>query len=420
MIYLVIASFVFQPAWVFIIAGNDINCSLVTCSVFILTYAMKHRKFIFSKLCKSMMIYSGYTLLISIVAPLLFSGLVITSMSNDGYNFNYFDTNVLGLSFSNITQPLSILLYSFTAVLLYSYCRNAEWAWFDKFFIRVFVFVWSVGMLHFVLVNVGLPITILRELFHNEYVIWGASIFDGMGGGDSFCHFMSTFAEPSYCGGYLSMCLMYFLFGDHKRKKELIGMDLIALILNMSSTGFATACIGIFIYILIAIQNNKINNKFLVGIISFAIVGIICIVLIPGIGDAIYIKTIGKVSTGSAKLRNINNMFCWDVFIKTYGIGAGLNTVVSYSLVFSLLSQIGAIGTLLYIFFVLNVYGALGRINNKTIRNQVFYLLTCSIIASVLSCSALNLCFFWQAICMMAIAVSSNDKRDSKHLKRII
>ena len=409
MMYLVITSFVFQSAWVLLIDDTDINCSLVTCTVFVIKHFFKGGKFTVPRFGRKGLMYGFYTIVITIIAPMVFSGLVIMYQSPGSYNFGYFDSIVLSPSISFLTQPLAVVLYALTAVVMYNNRHLIEWDDFERYFYRLFLFVFIVGLSHFVLANLGLPYGILRELFHNEYITLGSTMFDKKGYGDAFLKFMSTFSEASYCGGFLAMSLLFFLCSERKNKWTYIVLTIIALLLNQSSTGMVSSAIGLFVYLYVRLIHGKINKKMFSFFILTLLCGIVFIAINSTFREIIYNITFNKINSGSYENRNINNLFCIDVFIKTYGIGVGVNTTKPYSLAVALLSQVGVIGTLLYVAFMKQVFSDIKRKLASPVRVQVFYLIGCALVASLLSCSAFNLSFFWQAMVIFAISLPINE-----------
>lgn len=404
-LYLLIFSFVFQSAWVIEIVGVDLNASLIT-SIFFISRALllKNGKIKIPSWGKYGLIYAFFTIIVSIIAPNIFSGMQLQTMTNEGFNFNRVDTVIISFSFSNLTLGLSILLYLVDAIMISNIDFHIEWRHFEKIFKNIFIFVSIVGVVHVLFTFLGVPVTILKELFHNEYKIIGNTYFDMLLLPQyRFARLMSTFYEPSYCGAYLVMALAYFYFADIKNRKIYLLTGTIELLLCLASTGFLTLIMFAFVYIFFSALRGKIPLKKIIAVgCPVIIVGII-ILINPTMRNLLYNFTLGKVNSDSYSLRKIVNKYAMDAFIKTYGMGVGGNAIDTYSLFYSLLSQIGICGFILYVLFIKAVFSANLKIQDAKKKWQMISIVLIPLIASIISCQALNFCVFWMGICIFAI-----------------
>lgn len=332
LIFLSIISFIFQSNYVFAIGGFALRASIVTCSALIVRYFIKNQfKLSTNQVLNYGFLYAFYLIIISVFAPILFSGLKINSMSNSDYDFGYIRAFHLDISASNLTQPFSILLYVFAATVVFN-CRNKiSYYEIEKVFKVSYWIVVSIGLVHVVGMYFGQTMILLKELTHNEYTILGATYFDFyLNKNTCFARLMSTFYEPSYCGGYFAMCFFYFLNEKELKNRYLYLIScILSLILNMSSTGIITSLFLLFISIVIYKKNfliclvKKRVNIFIFCIICIALV----LITSSEIRDLFYLMTIDKVNSGSFEVRSIVNKFSWDAFINSYGIGVGVNSL---------------------------------------------------------------------------------------------
>lgn len=401
LIFLSIISFVFQSNYVFAIGCFTLNASVITCSALIVKYFITNQLNLRSNTVLNYgYLYAFYMIIISIVSPILFNGLEINSMSNIDYDHGIIRTFNLDLSVHNLTQPFSVLLYVLTATVIFNCRKKLSYYEIVTVFKVTYWMVLCIGVVHVVGMYLCETMLTLKELTHNEYHILGATYFDlYLNDNTSFARLMSTFYEPSYCGGYFAMCLCYFLNEKVLKNRYLYLIScILGLILNMSSTGLITSLFLLFISIVIYKKNFLICFvKKRVEIIVFCIICIILVLITSSeIRDLLYLMTVEKINSGSFEVRSIVNKFSWDVFKNSYGIGVGVNSLQVYSLPYALLSQIGIFGTLIYIRFIIVIYN---KLNNNFNTN---FLAKCcisgSIIASILSCSELNLCLFWMSI----------------------
>lgn len=419
--YLLIFSFVFQSAWVIDVAGIDLNASLITSVFFIIrTLIIKKGRISIPAWVKYGLAFAFATLIISFISPQIFEGLVLRTMTNEGYNFNRIDTVTVSFSFSNLTLGLSVLLYLIDAIMISNIDFSCCWEQFERIYKNIFLFVLVVGVAHVVFTFFGFPLGLLRELFHNEYQIIGDTYFDYMLLPQyKFARLMSTFYEPSYCGAYISAALFFIYFSNLKKRNLYLAVGLVGLLLCMASTGFATLCIVIAIIVIVFVLKRKIPVKFIASGFVFCL--IICVLLLSNetIREVIYSFTLAKFHSDSYDLRSIVNNFSLEVFYKTYGLGVGGNAVDTYSLFYSLLAQVGVIGTTLYVLFIRNLFHKTTFIRSLKPRWQIVCMILSPLVSSLLSCQALNFCVFWMGVCIYALYFSIINNRNEKELSEL-
>lgn len=402
-------SFVFQSAWVIMVAGIDLNASLVTSVFYIIKTIVKKRgKVTIPSWGKKGLIFVTVLLICSVVNPILFSGMKLPLMTNDGYNFNRIDFMQVSFSFSNLTIGLSVLLYLLDAVLIYGDNCVDNWSDFEDAYRLIFIIVSIIGLLHVILAFFGIQPNLLRELFHNEYQIEGATYFDLPLAG-RFYRLMSTFYEPSYCGAYLATSLVFFWFSkNNKRKNIYLLMNTLELIICMSSTGFVTLAVAIVLLMLCFLWKRKplVKRRRMIAILCVSIIGACILLSNKELSQTLYEFTIGKVNSGSADLRSIQNQFSLEAFKKTYGLGTGGNTAISYSLIYSLLSQTGVLGAITYFVFIASLIRQVSLRSDDNGVFQVIGLVACPLIAQIASIQAFNFCIMWMGICGIALWLS--------------
>ena len=244
LIFLSVISFIFQSNYVIAIGGFTLNASVITCSALIVRYFIKYQFKLSSNLVLNYgYLYAFYLIIISVFAPILFSGLKINSMSNYDYDYGNIRSFPLDISASNLTQPLSILLYVFAATVVYNCRSKISYYEIEKVFKVSYWMVLSIGLVHVIGMYFGETMIVLKELTHNEYTILGATYFDlYLNENTCFARLMSTFYEPSYCGAYFAMCFFYFLNAKELKNRYLYLISCtLGLMLNMSSTGLITS-----------------------------------------------------------------------------------------------------------------------------------------------------------------------------------
>lgn len=409
-LWMVFISFVFQAAWVVIIAGIDLNAALIT-SVFYITKTIvrKRGKVTIPSWGKKGLLFVGVLLICSVINPLLFSGMELPLMTNEGYNFNRVDVMQVSFSFSNLTIGLSVLLYLLDAIMIYNDDCVDNWTGFEEIYRQIFAIVSIIGLLHVILASFGMQYNVLRELFHNEYQIGGATYFDYPLIGRNFYRLMSTFYEPSYCGAYLATSLMFFWFSENNKKRNIcLLINAVELVLCMASTGFVTLAGAIILLLLrdFGKQKKIVRRKRVIMILCAVIIGIYIIWSNKELSRIIYEFTLGKVNSGSADLRNIQNHNSLEAFKKTYGLGTGGNTTISYSLIYSLLSQTGILGFALYFAFMASIIRKAYLTSDGKSAIQIICLIICPLISQIVSIQAFNFCVMWMGICGVGLRLS--------------
>ncbi len=397
--YLQILSFVFQSAWV-VVVGADLNASLVTSVFLIFRYFAQYKsgKVRVPYWGKRGVAYTIYALIISIIAPVAFAGLTIAHMTNAGYNFNIIEYYNLSFSVKNLTQPFAILLYVMDAIIIYNYCKKHPicFAELKKVFDGIFYFVAIVGIIHVVFMYFHIPLGIIREIFHNEYQINGATYFDYYKK-SNFARLMSTFYEPSYCGVYIAGCLFTYLM-EKKRRANNIALAVVLGLLNMSSSFFATTLIFALCYGLYGfLKKQSISKKNINLLMSALMMAVVLFSIFPTLQETVANATIGKFASGSYDLRTKLNGYAWDAFLNTYGLGLGVNSIETTSLAVALIAQTGIVGTILYIYFISGLFKSIKEMEQDK-RTFITAIIICSIIGGVVSCSALNFSVFWLSI----------------------
>ncbi len=409
MLLLLLLSTVIQASYVMVVAGFDINAMLVTSIAFIIQHIFQNSKIGLSRKWMTMIVYSLYLIVVSVAAPLAFSGHTVVGMTNNEYDFGLTHIETIQLSGKNLSQPLAIFLYVVVALIVYQNREKYSLSDVKKYIRFVFYFVLVTGFIHELIMFLGLSTNMYQMLIHNEADIIGNTFVDRYYIG-RYVKFFSTFYEPSYCGAYLAAMLGFFLIDNGKKRKQNILLCVVAIMLNMCSTGLVCAVFVIIVYAIIQFKNGNLSmNKmivFFLAIISFvAIIG-----FVPSIRNLVFEYTIRKTASGSFAIRTFVDGIAFKEFIYTKGIGLGLNSIQCYSLWATLLSQAGIIGTILYIFFNKKIIHKLG--SSKLLYSHCVVLMLITVyLAQLLSIQALNFCTYWLVI-WLAMAVIDNKKWD--------
>ena len=184
-----------------------------------------------------------------------------------------------------------------------------------------------------------------------------------------------TFTEPSYAGGFLAAgalgLLAWRLRGGRSHSLAIL-LSIVGLILTTASTGYATFVIGgvlLVIYLARETLRKKMSRRVIrrsvVAALLVSIVVIAVLSVVPPLRQGILEMTVNKTESLSFFYRISADVYAIDLLFHTYGLGTGLGSNRSSSLVPDLLSTIGIIGTLLFAIFIVRLFGQLSNVSSR-------------------------------------------------------
>jgi len=225
----------------------------------------------------------------------------------------------------------------------------------------------------------------------------------------------ATFLEPSMFAPFIVGVYSYFLYTllnkINIRNVIFTNISLFCIILSASATAYLSAIV-ITIFVLInysflkltkskiIFSKRKMNNLFLATLfISIPI--IIGIIITIGFGKLIYILEMyffKKTETLSYFSRTTADLHGISLFFKTYGLGVGLGSNRPSSLLPYLLSQLGIIGTFLFIIFMFKIILYCYKNLKDTKYFGLFFANISTIISMLIAYPDLTNPTFWQFI----------------------
>ncbi|MEM6446293.1 MAG: hypothetical protein AAF704_06960 [Cyanobacteria bacterium P01_D01_bin.123] len=166
-----------------------------------------------------------------------------------------------------------------------------------------------------------------------------------------------SFGEPSNAGSYFSMAFAYFLAWFMINRKPIIFcgalLSGLAVMGTTSTTGIATAAIVLGAWLIILVSNFIVGKRvskislFIAQCVPLLIFSV-CIAFWRVIDRVIF----NKSDTSSFLARGDSNWHAFDVLIQTGGLGVGLGSNRPSSFLLFLLSNIGIIGTLIFVVMI--------------------------------------------------------------------
>lgn len=281
-----------------------------------------------------------YGLLVTVLSPALFAGVGIIS-AGDSLDLQAHSLTPLSFTSSNIAQ-MAYLLLTVGFVL-----ENQRTGVFDSHYLTIGLAVGTVTAFS-AIVWTQWP----HMLFDNS-PRWIPTIETGRPRGQ--------FSEPSHLGAFALTAAIYFgilLFRTRSTRSflahaTLTGMSLALLYASATGTaalglGVSFVCISLVMSLRRSRQLRSIRIPVPLFLASLATVVAAGLVL-PRIVDLINSIVSSKIGSESLTNRSIVDENSISVFVQTFGLGAGNGSNRGSSMLLMLLSQIGLVGTALFI-----------------------------------------------------------------------
>ena len=332
---------------------------IFSCVVYIIRYVILHgrrMKLRFPTYVKMLIFYIIVILITSLISSSAFKGMGYVESSNYFRQLHY-NGHIAWWSM------FFLLIYATTALIMYNSPRM-ESRDIHQLISGCVWFVAVIGVWQYLTLLHIFPSTIIDKIIYSNEVTDSMTFVYQMASSRlGLLRFYSTFMEPSYSAGFLSMAFYYYI--SQKKStlfdKITIFAILIMTILTFSATAYAAIALTGILAVLVS---RKI--KISVSIIGKGIILILIAVTFISILDMWDIfreQIINKMSSGSAHIRGNWNSNCIDVFKKTHGFGIGYGVTRGSSLAYTLPASIGIQGTIAYILFALSI--ALYSYKNK-------------------------------------------------------
>lgn len=285
---------------------------------------------------------------------------------------------MLHFTFSNITQSVYLSFYVFFTLAV---CANSAKnpTIIDKA-IKVFFFGFAILVMFSIweLLSYYCGFYYPADLIHSEirgidFSVWREQHIN------SIIRISALFREPSYFSYYLTGTLSCFISYAIKTKSfSLISkVNLLALVIGtvllMILTTSTTAILGIvsvaLFFVCYCLYHQHSKNSFLVVVSSIVILLVLSIGLIiatnifPAWDNTNFINsirdvTINKINTNSYQSRSSGFANAAETFFKTYGLGVGLGSTRPFSLIGSIMENLGILGLILFYMLISSVLRA--------------------------------------------------------------
>lgn len=304
------------------------------------------------------LLFAFYGIAGAFILPRMFAGVINVYPMNFESPVGLFDTIPLQPTSQNITQAFYLggsLLAGITAYI-FGRTRGAGHT-------LVSVSIW-VGWLHIIIGLVavavrGTPADTFLDLFRNGNYV---QMDDEVGG---FVRIRGIFPEAS---AYSIFAFSYFVLCAELWYRSIrataTGWLTFALAVVLFFSTSSTAYVGLAAYLLFfalrvlvfpRLADMSKVMKLMAGMGGMAFVSALVLALVPDLPDE-FLKlveemTVGKGDSDSGRQRLFWAMQGWWVFIESYGIGIGVGSFRSSSMLTAMLGSIGAIGVISFLLF---------------------------------------------------------------------
>lgn len=181
-----------------------------------------------------------------------------------------------------------------------------------------------------------------------------------------FSRMSATFVEPSDAGRFFACWVVFELtLAISSRREELwhwlcAALGTLALFLTTSSTGYVIAGVSWFAAVsqtaMMLLRTGEVHIRKAIAILSVAGGIVILMLCTPGVWDMLNAVLFEKQSSESAVDRGATLGRAVQVFMGTWGLGAGLGSNRAMSVAFYLISNVGILGTIIFVCMFVRVY----------------------------------------------------------------
>ena len=249
----------------------------------------------------------------------------------------------------------------------------------------------------------------IRDIFWNDSAN-APAIVQFMWPYGSYFRFFSTYMEPSYFVGFSIGALFYFFNYKKNRKKDLPLITALALstILSFSSSGYGALLIAGLLYIAFS-KEGKIKLYVLVGgTIGFAIFYL-------GFYNVLDSVIFSKMQGGSAAARMTWNLEAMKAFQSSPMMGVGYKNCRASSMFYTILAELGVIGIVLYIVFILSIiWPVFTKRGQKLVGDEqvgVIFAIIGVTATQMIAVPDFDICTFWMWMNFLGLIIGRNKRR---------
>jgi hypothetical protein len=303
-----------------------------------------------------LLIFGAIAIASAFVLPVVFAGIPIYD-PKIGIDEGLFIRPPLTLNLNNVAQAGYLACHIATAFALLSIKfspTKTRRAFLWAFYIEVF-FVSAESFCQ--LAGIQFPLSLI--LNNPGYALW-TNAQEGYGTRNP-----GTFTEPSLAGAFLLLYCVGFLTQYLARNGKAIRViiSIVASGMVASSTSLFTLCLAPFV-ILVRYSPfrfpwyiNLRQTKRIVWILFLLVTPLMLVLLFSaGYREILTVLTVSKGESGSFINRTAADLYSLQLLLQTHGLGVGLGSNRSSSLLATLLSNVGVAGTLAFGVFCFRLF----------------------------------------------------------------
>lgn len=293
------------------------------------------------------------------ILPMLFAGLPVDVPRAGVALHRQIPRAPLHWSFSNGGQAAYMMLNFF---VLLEFLRKSSEAGFPVRLARAFAIAGllaaAVGLFQVTCGHLGMT---FPEWLFNSNAAWGQSPNQHIAGG--FSRMSATFVEPSEAGKFFACWMVFELtMAMSSGRAELwhwlfATIATVALFLTTSSTGYVIAavswCVAVEQTVTTLFRSGLLRVRKMAAIVGAFGGAIVVMLLVPGVWYLLNTALFEKQTTESAIDRGATLGRAVDVFFHTFGLGAGLGSNRAMSIALYVLSNLGLVGSILFVYILL-------------------------------------------------------------------
>lgn len=358
-----------------------------------------------------MVLFWFSTLIVSVLAPILFSGKVTRAEIGLEVVYSIYRGNV---SWLRIVELLIMIVCVICIYNAHVYTYDDVERIISIMLWLTFVFAIWQYLSHF---NILPPNNLISNIvysnptdssYYNLYVrnqlrarsFWTTRLY-------------STFLEPSYFAGFL--IIPFYIFLSKESFSRVNVFRLILLVFMGMMTLSATAYAGFFVAALIVIIQKRKEKTGKLLILYGLLLGVVFGVVVYkfNLWEIIDSMVIKKSSSYSYMIRNTWNQSALNVFCQTKGLGLGLKNVRGSGLIYSLLAQFGWAGTACFFSIFISIISEINRyISEDNVKKECRSIIILILIQMVISIGILQYSVLWMVVLLVSAVLYNCEFKD--------
>lgn len=414
LIFLTMLSSLLQSATFMKVGGSEVSYFMITTLMLCIKVILNGGRIRIRKWGKIFLIFFVWAVFVGLLAPLIFPNVEALYLL-DG-NFLKEPISRIGFPFMKYVNVLVMIVATICIINI-----AVEKTTIIKSFIGVNVIVCTIALLHFFSITFNLS-GVFNLLADSIYNSRSAEMYGSFS--STYYSFttsnrpraIGTFLEASYFGAYLSSTIwaeIYFVTQNEYKKNRkkwyliLIAINIVMLVLNMSSTGLATFALGGVLFFVFISGRKKLS------MISFGVVALVVLLLNMDwithleLYNDIYTMIFQKIGTNSEVVRTRWTTEAWRVIKETLGFGVGIQRTRAGNLIVNLIVQTGFLGGIIFVFYYLNL--VMKNFKNKInpICGVSFMYSVVLLVAQMVSCPHIDFAPFIFGLLMLSVGYES-------------